>query len=671
MIQRASTSASALAALSIATLLAPAQSADATGSVARAWNETTLNSIKKDLVRPPVQARNLFHLSVAMYDAWACYDVSTQGYFFQEKIAAKGDVEAARDQSVSYAAYRLLKHRFALSPNVTIINGYLDAQMAALGYPTNVTTTVGNSPAAVGNRIAALVIQQGLADGSREAFNHAKAAGTYLDVNEPLIVAMPFNPSVTNPTRYQPLALEFFVDQNGNIIPGGFPPKVAPFWGSVTPFAIQPSEMDPARPGVLTVSNPPPVLNGVGDVAWRFGHEDVIRLSSQLTPDDGVTMNISPSVLGNNPLGTNNGTGHAINPVTGQPYPANVVKRGDWARCLAEFWADGPNSTTPPGHWNEIANVVTAHPAFERRFGGKGPELGELEWDVKMYVALNGALHDAAITAWGLKGHYDTMRPIGAIRYMAQRGQCTDPAQPGFDANGLHLEPGLVEVITSATTAAGQRHEELAGYEGEIAIRGWPGAPSNPQNQYSGTRWMLAGYWVSYQRPTFVTPPFAGYVSGHSTYSRAGAEVMAAITGSEFFPGGVGEFLCTQNQFLVFEDGPSQTFTFQWATYYDAADQSGLSRLYGGIHPDFDDFEGRRLGALAGHRAIAKADALFEPLPPPCAPDFDGDGIVGASDLSQILANWGSSNAAFDLDADGTIGASDLSLLLAGWGNCP
>lgn len=198
MIQRASISASALAALSLATLLAPAQSADATGSVARAWNETTLNSIKKDLVRPPVQARNLFHLSVAMYDAWACYDVSTQGYFFQEKITAKGDVEAARDQSISYAAYRLLKHRFALSPNVAIINGYLDAQMAALGYPTNVTTTVGNSPAAVGNRIAALVIQQGLADGSREAFNHAKAAGTYLDVNEPLIVAMPFNPSVTN-----------------------------------------------------------------------------------------------------------------------------------------------------------------------------------------------------------------------------------------------------------------------------------------------------------------------------------------------------------------------------------------------------------------------------------------------------------------------------------------
>ena len=131
-----------LVSLTVASLLGFSSTASAVDSVAKQWNETTLNSIKKDLVRPPIQARNLFHLSVAMYDAWACYDAATQGYFFQEKITAKGDIEAARHQSISYAAYRVLKHRFALSPNVTIINGYLDAQMAALGYPTNVTTTV-------------------------------------------------------------------------------------------------------------------------------------------------------------------------------------------------------------------------------------------------------------------------------------------------------------------------------------------------------------------------------------------------------------------------------------------------------------------------------------------------------------------------------------------------
>ncbi len=639
-------------------------------SVARQWNDTMLNSIKKDVVRPPVQARNLFHVSAAMYDAWAAYDTTVQGYFFVEKHSAK-NVEAARHESISYAAYRVMKHRFALSPNSVIINGYLNAQMTALGFSTEVTTTVGSSPAAIGNRIAALVIAQGFTDNSHEEVNHAKYANTYLDVNLPLVVGLPFNPGIVDVTRYQPLALTFFVDQGGNIIPGGFPPKLAPFWGFVTPFGLLPTDMDAARPGVYLGAAAPPVLNGVGDATWRADHEGVMALSATLTPDDGVMINISPNSMGNSTIGTNDGTGRALNPVTGKAYPSNIVKRGDWSRCLAEFWADGPNSTTPPGHWNEIANVVSDQPSFERRMGGEGPILGELEWDVKVYVALNGALHDAAVTAWGIKGYYDTMRPIGAIRTLAQNGQCSDPKQPNYSANGLHLVPDICELITASTTAVGQRHEELAGYEGEIAVKSWPGSPLDPANQYSGVKWMLAGAWVPYQRPTFVTPPFAGYVSGHSTYSRTAAEMLTRLTGSAFFPGGVGEFVCTQNQMLVFEDGPSETFTFQWATYYDAADQSGFSRLTGGIHPAFDDFEGRILGEKVAQRAHARAMDLFEPLVIPCDADFDADGTVGASDLSMILASWGQSKSPYDLTGDGLINASDLSMLLANWGMCP
>jgi len=655
-------------AAAMAVTLAGAGSAFAEHSVAREWNETILQSIRLDLVRPPVQARNLFHLSMGMYDAWAAYDAAAQGYFFHEKISAN-DIDAARRESISYAAYRILTHRFAASPNAASISAILAARMATLGYPTNVTTTVGNSPAAVGNRIATTIIAAGFQDNSHEEVNHASYPGTYPDVNPPLVVALPFNPTVLNPTRYQPLSLSFFVDQNGNIIPGGFPPKVAPFWGFVKPFALLPGDMDPARPGVYLNPPAPPSLNGIGDAAWRAGHEDVVVKSSMLTPDDGVMMDISPSVLGNSALGTNNGTGHAINPATGLPYPPNVVKRGDWARCLAEFWADGPNSTTPPGHWNEIANHVMDHPAFERRIGGKGPELGELEFDVKLYVMLNGALHDAAVTAWGVKGHYDTMRPIGAIRYLAQNGQCTDPSLPSYDPNGVHLMPGCIELITEATTAPGQRHEELAGYEGEIAMLTWPGAPKVPATQHSGVKWVLGGQWVSYQRPTFVTPPFPGYVSGHSTYSRTAAEVMTRITGSAFFPGGAGEFICNQGQFLVFEDGPSQTFTFQWATYYDAADQSGLSRLYGGIHPDFDDLPGRVLGSQVGGKAYERALDLFAPLAP-CPADLNGDRIVNASDISALLVAWGTSNAAADINDDGIVDAADLTTLLLGWGAC-
>ena len=430
------------------------------------------------------------------------------------------------------------------------------------------------------------------------------------------------------------------------------------------------SDMDPNRGGVYF--NPPecPMLNGFDDATFRDGHEQVVIKSSWLTPDDGVMMDISPLSMGNNPLGADTNPGRTINPVTGQPYQANVVKRGDWARCLAEFWADGPSSTTPPGHWNEIAGHVVEHPAFERRMGGTGPELDPLEWDVKMYVALNGALHDAAICAWGVKGYYDAMRPIGAIRYLVQNGQCSDPAQPSFNPNGIHLVPGVIELITTATTAPGERHEDLAGYEGQIAVKSWPGSPADPNNEYTGVKWMLGGSWVPYQRPTFVSPPFAGYVSGHSTYSRAGAETLKRLTGTEYFPGGMGVYTCVQNQFLVFEDGPSETFDFEWATYYDAADNSGQSRILGGIHPYFDDYPGRVLGSQAAGRAFERSTTLFAPLPP-CDADFDDNGSVGAEDLAALLAGWGGLDLTFDLDADGAIGASDLAALLASWGQCP
>ena len=152
--------------------------------------------------------------------------------------------------------------------------------------------------------------------------------------------------------------------------------------------------------------------------------------------------------------------------------------------------------------------------------------------------------------------------------------------------------PGLIEVITAETTAPGGRHAALAGHEGEIAIRAWGGVPADPKTEASGARWILAVQWVPYQLPTFVTPAFQGYVSGHSTFSRAAAEVMTAMTGSEYFPGGISGYTIPVGS-LKIELGPTRRRQAQWATYYDAADQAGQSRLLGGIHIQADDFNGR------------------------------------------------------------------------------
>src|SRR6266849_4265391 len=69
-------------------------------SVARRWDEALLDAIRRSLPNPPVHARNLFHLSVAMWDAWATHDAAASGYLFKEKHQA-GDVTAARNEAMS------------------------------------------------------------------------------------------------------------------------------------------------------------------------------------------------------------------------------------------------------------------------------------------------------------------------------------------------------------------------------------------------------------------------------------------------------------------------------------------------------------------------------------------------------------------------------------------
>ena len=411
---------------------------------------------------------------------------------------------------------------------------------------------------------------------------------------------------------------------------GGFPDFLSPEWGQVFPFALSPADLTIYnRSGFdyWTYHDPgaPPAF---GSEYYKWGNEMVALWSGHLDPEDAVMIDISPGALGNSALpdpddyetyydqleGGDWGEGYRVNPVTGLPYAPQVVPRGDYARVLAEFWADGPDSETPPGHWFTIANYVTEHPAFERRFRGRGPLLKPLEWDVKMYFILGGAMHDSAIAAWGVKGWYDYIRPVSAVRYMAGLGQSSDSNGPSYHPDGIRLYPGRIEVVTAETTAPGQRHEHLAGSEGKIALYAWRGPAfiTDPDTDVAGVGWILADNWWPYQRPSFVTPPFAGYVSGHSTYSRAASEVLTQITGSPYFPGGLGEFHCPANEFLVFEDGPSVDVTLQWASYYDASDQTSLSRIWGGIHPPADDLPGRQMGAVIGAQAVTLAETYFD-----------------------------------------------------------
>lgn len=632
---------------SILFLFIPFFATGQTKSVARVWNEVLLEGIRSDFARPTIHARNLFHISAAIYDAWAVYDESASTYFLGKDVHGysiiledftfdKNEKEELQKEAICYAAFGLMKHRFAESPGVDHIYSIIDNLMDSLGYDKTFTDqdyTTG-SAAALGNYIAYQVKLYGYQDGANERGNYINLY--YEPVNDPLDLSFSSEPNhLRYPNRWQPLKFETFIDQSGHVIDGRVIDFLSPEWGDVDVFALSEemhTELERDGDTYQLYYNPgsPPLIDSLNNLAledpYKWGFSLVSIWSSHLGTEDGVIWDISPASIGNlniNDLptdrdgysqfynlleGGDKSMGYDLNPFTNLPYEEQLVKRGDYARVLAEFWADGPDSETPPGHWFVILNTVMDDPDFNTKWKGV-KEISELEFDVKAYFTLGGAMHDAAVSSWALKGYYDYVRPVSAIRFLATRGQSSSKSLPNYDSLGIPLVDGLIALIESGDPLAGPNDE----FVNEIKLYTWRGHGyiENPEDDLAGVGWIRAIDWWPYQRPSFVTPPFAGYVSGHSTYSRAAAEVLTAITGSEYFPGGVGEFVANKNEFLVFEEGPSEDVVLQWAKYFDASDQCSLSRIWGGIHPPCDDIPGRLMGHQIGLDAVEYASLYF------------------------------------------------------------
>lgn len=631
---------------SIASLVSSFASA-AEESVAMKWNRVMLNGIRKDAARPTVQARNLYHASVIMYDAWAVYDDDAATVFlgktlgnytcpFNGIMLPENRLEA-QEKAISYAMYRFMAHRYGNAPLNNwnnFILGYCNELMDELGYPTNITSTdySDGDPAKLGNYIAARMQEYAFQDGSNQQFNYANLY--YQTVNGNLFPELPGNAEQYDGNRWQPLSLTVALDQNGFPISNGAP-ALSVEWGNVVPFALTDADKvtyqrDGHNWNVYHDQGHPPYLDTISEVErqwdedfFRWGFATVAIWHSFHDTADGVMMDISPNNIGNintDDLPTtfeeykafydvfNGGTidaGYDINPVTGLPYEENIVPRADYTRVLSEYWADGPQSETPPGHWFVNINNINTHPLLEKRWRGEGPVLDDLEWDVRSYLALGGGIHDAAVACWSTKGYYDFTRPIMAIRYMIDHGQCSDMSLPNYDPAGIPLIPGFIEVVEEGDELAGENNEHV----GKIKLYTFRG-PVEATGQ-DGVGWILGENWWTFQVRTFVTPPFPGFYSGHSTYSRAAAEILTQITGSDYYPGGMGEFVATQNEYLRASPGPSVTTRLQWARYADAADQCSLSRIYGGLHPPCDDIPGRKVGMLVGPAAVTKAEEFI------------------------------------------------------------
>ncbi|MBL7776271.1 MAG: hypothetical protein JNK89_09740 [Saprospiraceae bacterium] len=643
-----------------------------------------LQAIGEDLARPAVQARNLFHFSLALYDSWAAYDPEAETYLLGKTVAeftcpckeipVPTDREAAQKEAMSFAAYRLLTARFTHSPNSGGALSRFQEVMDKHGYDyrDHSTDYSSGSPAALGNYLAQCILQMGRADKINETSNYR--SDSYRAINPPLDISQAGNPSLLDPNRWQALKVNAAIDLDGHPMAecrcGGKPlieydgttdPSgrqvttvqtfQCPDWGRVQPFALTGRDRTVYQfgaqqywvfhdPGTTFLPRLDTLKAGgtTHDYRWNFALTAVF--SALLDPADGVVWDVSPGKTGNLQgypqnlpalrdflnleTGRDNGAGHPVNPRTGQPYAPQLTPRGEFVRVAAQFWAEGPNRETAAGQWFTILNYISDQPGLAKKFNGKGRLLSDLEWDVKAYFVLGGALHDAAIAAWSIKSRYNSIRPVSALRFLAQLGQSADPGLPHYHPAGLPLMPGRIELVKKGDPLAGSKRENV----GKLKFYAWRGpvSPTDSTAHSNGVGWMLAENWLPFQSKTFVSPPYAGYVSEHAVFSHAASEVLTLLTGDGYFPGGLGAFeVAANSNFLSQEKGPGVDIRLQWATYRDAADQASLSRIWAGTNTLFEDIPGRLIGDKTGVAAFNFAKTYFYR-------DRDGDGFLSFED---------------------------------------
>jgi len=463
------------------------------------WSEAFLQGVRGSTLGPPMTARALAIAHTCIYDAWAAYDnraLGTRlGGLLRRPSAER--TRANMNQAISFAAYRAAADLFPAS-----VSSVFDPLMHGLGYDERDLSTDTSTPTGIGNGAAEAVLDFRHHDGANQLGDepggvpgvpYSDYTG-YVPANNPMDVRVPFEPgSVADANSWQPLR---YADASGTLVTQAF---VGAQWQHVTAFALSPSSR-------LRSSTGPA----------RYGSPDYLaQARALLALSAGLT---------------------------------------DEHKMIAEYWADGPRSAQPPGHWNLIAQLVS-------RRDEHGAHPHGLERDVKLFFALTNALFDASCCAWDNKRAFNSVRPITAIRYLFR----------------------------------GQR------------VRAWAGP-------YQGTKMIDGAWWFPYQPTSFPTPPFPEYSSGHSTFSAAGAEILRRFTRSDRFHGSAR--LPAGSSKVEPGAVPATDLTLHWTTFSDAADQASISRRYGGIHFGQGDLDGRATGRIAARLAWQKALAYWEGASP-------------------------------------------------------
>lgn len=328
------------------------------------WNLAALEGVRRSTLGPPMVARALAIIHTCMFDAWAAYDQKAVGTRLDGSLRRppRERAVANKHKAMSFAAYRAVVDLMPQSRAAIF-----DPLMAKLGYDPGDTSTDTANPAGIGNVACGAVLDFRHRDGSNQLGD--EPGGTpgvaysdttgYVPANRPMDTRAAFEPgSVLDPDAWQPLT---YTNIAGAVVTPAF---LGAHWGRVTPFALTSgSELRPSS-GPARFGSPEFI-----DQA-----RDVLELSANLT---------------------------------------------DAQKTAADYWADGPRSETPPGHWNLFAQFVS-----------RRDRLG-LNDDVKLFFAMNNALFDGAISCWDTKVTFDSVRPITAVRHLFNGQQVRAWAGPG------------------------------------------------------------------------------------------------------------------------------------------------------------------------------------------------------------------------------------------------
>lgn len=310
------------------------------------WNGAILQAIRDAKPGPPQTARSLAIVHTAIYDAWAAYDEVAVGTRYGSDLRRpEHEMTLGRkSQAISFAAFRALSEMYPTEV------ARFRTLMTTLGYDPDDATLDATSPAGIGNKAAAAVLAYRRVDGANQSgelsggLPFSDYTG-YAPVNDPIRVDTPTPlDGIDYPEHWSPLT---WVNQAGATVTPDF---ICPHWGRVIPFAMTSPSM--FRPG-------PPAA--VGSAEYADQCDELIQMSASLN---------------------------------------------DTSKVIAEYWADGPNSELPPGHFNLFAQLVSQRDDHS------------LDDDVKMFFALTNAVFDAGIAVWDAKAFYDYCRPITAIRYL-------------------------------------------------------------------------------------------------------------------------------------------------------------------------------------------------------------------------------------------------------------